>query len=250
MTKYALSVGINDYPGSSNDLQGCVNDANGWSRLLASEGYRTTTLLNDQATRAYVAAELARLVSMARFGDRLVFTYSGHGSWVPDKDGDEADARDECLVLHDWQQAGYLTDDDLYRIFQVRRAGVRVSIFSDSCHSGTVARFVNDFNKAPRFFSPALLGVDPKAYRGPKTRDVGSRPGTVLFGGCDDLEYSYDAFIDGKPQGAFSATALATYSHGLTYRAWHQLIRGHLPSDQYPQSPTLHATGWQRYWRL
>lgn len=34
MTSKALCVGINDYPGSGNDLKGCVNDAKAWAELL------------------------------------------------------------------------------------------------------------------------------------------------------------------------------------------------------------------------
>ncbi len=32
MTKRALCVGINDYPGTNSDLSGCVNDAEDWAQ--------------------------------------------------------------------------------------------------------------------------------------------------------------------------------------------------------------------------
>ena len=35
MRKKALCVGINDYPYEGNDLNGCVNDAKAWAKLLA-----------------------------------------------------------------------------------------------------------------------------------------------------------------------------------------------------------------------
>ena len=34
MSKKALCIGINNYRGVSNDLRGCVNDAQDWSNLL------------------------------------------------------------------------------------------------------------------------------------------------------------------------------------------------------------------------
>ena len=37
MAKYALCIGINDYPGTDSDLSGCVNDANDWAAALTNE---------------------------------------------------------------------------------------------------------------------------------------------------------------------------------------------------------------------
>lgn len=245
--RLALCVGINDYPGSGNDLSGCVNDAEGWAALLDSLDYEVVKLLDEDATKYVVAAELRNAMHDLRFGDRFVFTYSGHGSWVRDANADERDGRDECLVLHDWQNAGLLTDDDLFAIYQQRRYGVRVTAISDSCHSGTVARFVSPCG-APRFFPPELL--DPvDVQTAPRRRAVG-RPDTVLMSGCDDLEYSYDAWIDGAPQGAFSHAALATFAEGQSMQVWHQRIRAFIDTDAYPQHPQLQATSWQRYWKL
>jgi len=34
MTKRALCIGINDYPGTDFDLSGCVNDAHDWAQAL------------------------------------------------------------------------------------------------------------------------------------------------------------------------------------------------------------------------
>ena len=39
MSKKALCIGINDYPGTDSDLSGCVNDANDWAAELASRGF-------------------------------------------------------------------------------------------------------------------------------------------------------------------------------------------------------------------
>ena len=50
MAKYALCIGINDYPGTENDLSGCVNDANDWATALSKRGFATTKMLDKQAT--------------------------------------------------------------------------------------------------------------------------------------------------------------------------------------------------------
>lgn len=255
--KYALCVGINDYPGTGSDLQGCVNDANDWTRLLTSMGYEVFTMLDEQATKANVVIALQSLVSKAKYLDKIVFTYSGHGSWIPDKDNDEPDGRDEVLVLHDYDRGGLLSDDELSAIFANRRFGVKPIILSDSCHSGSVARFVNfaePLDRRPRFLNPShflapeelprALAVENKDVKAP------SRPTTALISGCDDPEYSYDAYIDGRPRGAFTAYATKTWAPGITLKAWHQAIRLYLPSNPYPQSPQLGATLTQKRWTL
>ncbi len=88
MTKRALCVGINDYPGTNSDLSGCVNDAKDWSQELQSRGYEVTTLLDKQAKRQALVDALTDLASNTHAGDSLVFTFSGHGSWLPDDSGD------------------------------------------------------------------------------------------------------------------------------------------------------------------
>ena len=47
--KLHLSVGINDYPGSGNDLEGCVNDAKDMTALLRARGFEGTMLLDSAA---------------------------------------------------------------------------------------------------------------------------------------------------------------------------------------------------------
>ena len=50
--------------------------------------------------------------------------------------GDEADKQDETWCLYD----GQLIDDELYFELSRFKAGVRILVLSDSCHSGTVTR--------------------------------------------------------------------------------------------------------------
>lgn len=263
--RFAVCVGINDYPGSGADLSGCVNDALGWADLLRGLGSDTLLLLNSEATKANVFKALIDAVDKARFGDRIYFTYSGHGSWVPAKgDDDEPDGRDECLCLYDYQSGGLLLDDEIHDIFSTRRYGVRAYIISDSCHSGTMSRLVaingpllddsGVVQGVPRFLPPATFLDDQDLAKAKtvawKEAKAKPRPTTVLLSGCDDPEYSYDAFIDGIPQGAFSYHALKTYIPGQRLSLWHQRIRGSLPSAAYPQAPQLIATSWQKRWSL
>jgi hypothetical protein len=141
MSHRALCVGINDYPGTNMDLGGCVNDARDWQALLEARGYRVDPLHDGEATRARIIDALTSIIGSATEGDSVVFMFAGHGSWLPDANGDEADARDEMMCPVDVMQEQYLLDDDLNKIFCAKRAGVRLYVIADSCHSGSVIRY-------------------------------------------------------------------------------------------------------------
>lgn len=258
MKRLALCVGINDYPGTDNDLSGCVNDALDWASLLKSRGYSTDVLLDGAATKANIVSRLVTAVKSLRYRDKFVFTFSGHGTWVPDTSGDEFDRRDEALCCHEVWEGGILTDDEMHAIWQPVRYGVQLTTLSDSCHSGTVARrlFAATSSRTgkPKFLSPALLPTVPvseaQAIRAEAViAPAKSRPGPVLLSGCDDPEYSYDAYINGRYNGAFTRTAIDTLSDSRNFREWHKRIRTILPNSLYPQSPQLGATKFQSYRR-
>src|SRR5262245_57486258 len=141
MAKKALCIGINDYPGTRNDLAGCVNDAHDWSAALQARGFAVTTLLDAQATKAVLVGAIESLIGGAVGGDSLVVTYSGHGTFVPDAQGDEPDARDEGLCPYDIDRGNVLLDDEIHALFRRRAPHVRLVLVSDSCHSGTVIRW-------------------------------------------------------------------------------------------------------------
>lgn len=253
--KFHLAVGINDYPGTDSDLAGCVNDARDWTEVTRPEGYEVSLLTDSAATKAAIVNSLEALVAKARLGDRILFTYSGHGTWVPDKNGDEIDKRDEALVCHDFRSGGLITDDELYAIFEKRRHGVRVTVVPDSCHSGTLARLI-DAQPPPgvidrRFLPPHLILDDVStddAIQAERTLGTSrSRPGTVMISGCADHEFSYDAYFNGRPNGAQTYFLLKAVRRHRTVNGVYKDLRGNLPIPQYPQTPQLQASRYQRY---
>ncbi|OGQ98147.1 MAG: peptidase C14 [Deltaproteobacteria bacterium RIFOXYD12_FULL_57_12] len=269
MKKYALCIGINNYPGTENDLAGCVNDANDWSAALTSRGFTVKQLLEKKATGKAMREAIGAVVTGAKSGDLVVVQYSGHGSFVPDLDGDEPDGTDECLCPYDISKNGPLTDDELFDLYSARATGVRVVMISDSCHSGTVARFApistpasTAGDAAPRrlvrFLPPATflsrtelakLGIS----RAMRRSNPPGRYAALLLAGCQDTEYSYDAYFQGRPNGAFSFVALralAKLAASATYSAWYKAIRAALPSQQYPQTPNLFGTRSMKVWKV
>ncbi len=262
MNRSAFCVGINEYPGTGLDLAGCVNDAIDLSEALLARKFVVTTLLDAGATKANILETLRTTLTNARFGDRVVFTFSGHGTWLPDVDGDEADGRDEALVPHDFDTAGVILDDEIHAVLEQRRFGVRVTVISDSCHSGTVTRALvaRDVRGAPRFLPPAAFIPDRQLLAAERVQDSqlrsAPRAGAILLSGCADPEYSYDAWFGPpgaeRPNGAFTRAALNTLAPAgapQSVQAWHRAIRARLPSIDYPQTPQLVASRYQRHTR-
>jgi len=257
--KFALCIGINDYPGTSSDLNGCVNDANDWAAELGKRDFDVRLLLDAEATGEAMRAGIRERLAAAGSGDVVVITYSGHGTWVPDRDGDEPDRRDEALCPHDISTNGPLLDDELFDLFSERRRGTRVVLVSDSCHSGSVTRYapaMGSGSRRIRFLAPGVFLSErdeaaarriPRAYRGRP------RHAALLLSGCQDIEYSYDANFAGRANGAFTyvaLTALRQLPDGASYRDWMAAICAALPSQDYPQQPGLQGTSAQKRWPL
>lgn len=261
MSKRALCIGINDYPGTSNDLSGCVNDARDWAAELSSRGYTATLLLDSQASKAGMVAAMESLIRSGQGNDTLVITYSGHGTWAPDSSGDEPDGRDEGLCPWDINSTGPLLDDEIRRLFDQRAAGVRILLISDSCHSGSVTRGLEtDLDPGmprARFMPPQdWMRADelPAATQRPRALAGGGRRlgGDLLLAGCLDTEYSYDTSFQGRPNGAFTYYALKTLraAKPSNYDAWFRAIRDYLPNSRLPQNPQIFGSASARRFKV
>jgi hypothetical protein len=270
MSKRALCIGINNYPGTHMDLSGCVNDANDWAAELTARGFSVSKLIDSQATKAAMVSGIQALIGGAVSGDVTVITYSGHGTYVPDTNGDEVDGLDEGLCPYDLQTNGAaLLDDEINELFSARKAGVRLVLISDSCHSGTVTRAAApdpDAEDAPRpRFMPMgnwlpadqlprgisgqpLTSVPVTAGGSPFAAALSRKTGDLLLAGCKEgpNNFSYDARIAGRPCGAFTyyaLKALKALPANATYADWHARINPvFLPSASYPQSPQIVGT--------
>ncbi|WP_238011278.1 caspase family protein [Dactylosporangium sp. AC04546] len=249
--KRALCIGINDYPGIENDLSGCRNDAEDWAAELTTRGFAVRKLLDSAASGAAIRTAIRELLTTAQPDDAVVITYSGHGTWVPDEDGDEPDHRDEAICPHDIALNGPLLDDELHALFAEALDGVRTVLISDSCHSGTLTRSTP--RPGTRFLPPSAFLHLPSSGRAVPALRVKPSSKALLLSGCKDAEYSYDATFDGRPNGAFTHVALEalrSLPEDATYRDWLRSIRRSLPSEDYPQSPALQATSTQHLWPL
>jgi metacaspase-1 len=236
--KKAICVGINNYPGIFNDLKGCVNDANDWAELLTEFDFEVNVLLDNQGTRENIKNALRNLVSSLKPGDYGVFTYSGHGTYNRDTSGDEPDSYDEALYVYD----GILLDDELREILNDLNPQASLVVIADSCYSGTVTRVADDDQYAIPRFVP-LLGYNP--LFNVRTRFLAEAEMLeLLLTGCSDTELSYDAFINGRYNGAMSRYAIDAIraNREATFDDFYSLLRQALPSQDYPQTPQLEGS--------
>lgn len=226
MAKKALLVGVNDYMGVG-DLKGCVNDVLDMHFSLRSLFHFQTSeirvLTDSRATKDNILYRLKWLVKNAKAGDFLVFHFSGHGSQIRDRDGDEVvDHIDELICPHDMNWDGaYITDDELNRIFAGLPDGVLLEVFLDCCHSGTGLRemglapppelapehpMLNRYLPPPADillrFSGEEDDLTPREFtRGFKER---GRKHHILWAGCMAKQTSADAYIGDRYHGAFT----------------------------------------------
>lgn len=222
----ALCVGIDDYPGAR--LAGCVNDANAWAGALARLGFDTPQLLLDgQATRAAIVRHLSVLVDGSQAGDVIVFQFAGHGTQVPDLDGDElggdSPGEDEALCPHDCMSGELLIDDDIRAIFGRLPHGVNLTCFMDCCHSGTIARFAfgRPASAPPPGARARFIPADRQLIEQfvARRRDTLARGGSadggqplrdVVFSAC----LSSEVALETNGQGDFSRLALQVLAGG------------------------------------
>lgn len=148
MADKALLLGINQYK-KVNSLRGCVNDVENMRKLLIDElGFsqpNVKVLVDQRVLKSEVKKQMKWLFKDAQPEDRIVFHFSGHGSYTADLDGDEEDAADELICLYDMDfndSDTYLLDDELRRWTENLPPGAQLTIVLDSCHSGTGTRLV------------------------------------------------------------------------------------------------------------
>jgi hypothetical protein len=275
----ALHIGLNEvsaaaYAGWTGPLAACEFDADDMADLAKHQGIKSSVLLTKKATRAAVLSGIRKAAKALAAGDLFLLSYSGHGGQVPDVSGEEADKQDETWCLYD----GQLIDDELYFELSRFKAGVRIVVVSDSCHSGTVVRA-----GPPQAGTPALRPklmpptVARRVYRAHQSfydklqTDVSKaggtaiadpdtalanvaisgrltaivkqfRPSVILISGCQDNQFS----MDGDNNGAFTEQLLRVWNHGQfigSYASFHARILAAMPPSQSPNLFTLGKAG-------
>ncbi|MEM2623046.1 MAG: caspase family protein [Archaeoglobaceae archaeon] len=136
--KYAIVIGISDYPGTENDLNFADDDAiDMYNALVNKYGFpeeNVHLLINSNANYSAIESAVNAVKQKAKEGDEVVFFFSGHGARGKANDGDK-EAIDEAIVSHDGKNLVYIWDGELRDWFRDFKTTRIVFIF-DSCLAG------------------------------------------------------------------------------------------------------------------
>jgi hypothetical protein len=265
----ALLVGINYNNDPEARLNGCYNDVvNVATYLRTVLGYAPSaiTMLTDgnrgsvfpasvAPTRQNIIAGITALVAGMATGDEAVFHYSGHGTLVRDRNGDEVSGLDSCLCPLDYAApasagGGVITDDEIRTLLVtcVPR-GARLYVILDCCHNGTGCDIRYKYEDFSLLLRPATARTSPvwrtqqKAFvQGKYTDTVGE---VYMISGCRDEQTSADAYINNAFAGALTyaifAILRANNASIRTY-SWSSLLRDlryFMRVNRYDQIPQI-----------
>lgn len=142
--KFALIVGIGDYPGTASDLAGVRYDVADVSNFLSTDNVWSGTdvdVLTDQAaTKTALAAALDTLSDEADSGDDVLLYYSGHGY------------SDGGLVCSDYTE--YSVSElysSLVELGEKVGSSGHVTVILDSCYSGALVDYFASHTSDERY---------------------------------------------------------------------------------------------------
>lgn len=112
--RFGVFFGVSQYEfgrESGLDLKYCDSDAQKSAETFRDIGRlnESQVFVNERATRANLERAITQwLPSVSKPGDTVFIFFSGHGSQIPDDNGDETDKLDELLLPHDFWTLGLL----------------------------------------------------------------------------------------------------------------------------------------------
>lgn len=145
--RYAVLVGINDYPGDTEDLPSGGHDVEAMREVLVGHfGYRPANILvlrDREASRGQIRQVIQTHLAQAGPDGSALFYFSGHGLQLDGNAGVDIEADDQDEALYVWADAGErssaIVDDEL-GAWVGGLATDRVLVVLDACHSGTATR--------------------------------------------------------------------------------------------------------------
>jgi Caspase domain len=212
---YGLVVGIDDYIGTENDLEGAVNDAGDIAQALKAAGAKDVVeLVNADASKDGIAAAWQALLAKAQPGDTIVFSYAGHGGQEPEPPGrhDEEDGLNENFLLGRFLPFGpgtreRILDDEVFAwVQQADKKKVKVVLVADSCHSGGMERSASASGVRFRKMSVPAISGDQLPLPPPDVAKLTEDDfdNVTFVAAVAENKLTPEVSIEGKKRGALS----------------------------------------------
>jgi hypothetical protein len=242
-TKYALLVGINDYP--VKPLKGPQFDVIAVKKALKNKmGFKSdkiTTLLNEKATKANILNAIDDLNKVSKKGDQIFIYFSGHGTSASDNNFKfPLPTTTGAFIPYDVIPNSESALPNLIvgrtdlrpRLAKLDQGGRSVFMVMDACYSGNAVRGIqNSFTLTERYLNlnKALSGrgisMDwDKSYPEPNDEsNVEAYPYQNIYflSAAGEHEVALEISearlndyptIDGKPHGAFTDSLLRVFN--------------------------------------
>ena len=227
----ALLIGIN-YIGTDNELYGCINDTNSINTLISNCNFQKISILTDNTekkpNRANILIEFKNLLINSQSGDVLLFFYSGHGSYISDKNNNEKSKNDQMIIPCDLNG---IIDDELKSIIQTNlKKDVTLIALFDSCFSGSVLDLKYQYMDS--------LDKNNFTENNNESETIGN---VIMISGCSDVQTSNDATINNTNQGAMTWAFLEAFKtqKNITWRQLLISMRDLLQKSNFNQTPQL-----------
>lgn len=237
-----ICFGCDDYSGKENDLAVCKADARAFAKLFGGPviADRKVTRTNFVSSVKKWAASVPVWKGPIDYG---FASFSGHGTFLPDDNGDEADGRDECLVMADLRT---VRDDEFKQLLDARRASARLVIVTDSCFSGTVYRRLHIEHEPlrARYLAPANIGRNDYKLRKRATEKTAALTNVVHFAACSDFEFAYE----GEHNGVLTGALVEAYDPQMQIGEWFNAAAKIVAKSGYPQHPQINCSASALKW--
>jgi hypothetical protein len=162
----ALVIGIDKYKATERspfpELDGCKNDALSIKTMIVErynfKEQNIDSLYDEKATNNAIQTAIRRLLAVSNRGDVAFIFYAGHGSEVKNSLSHSDRKVDQSVVPWDIWRPGIkdIRNKELSKLFnQFIDKGIMLTCIFDCCHSGSIARGIQN--------SPPKLRYVPSA---------------------------------------------------------------------------------------
>lgn len=197
---WGVFIGIADYNGSDADLpipeEVLKRIPHELSQYENWKEDHMKLLIDEEATSKNILESLDWLANVSDENDIVVFCYNGHGTEIPDDDGDEEDGMDEAIVAWELRIDGCITDDLLSEKFDKIYAD-GMAIFFDCCLSDEL---IGNKKRCARYFMNEIFSHEMR-------KDI-SIDGRVILTSAYGDGLSISMAIGGSPCSSFLAYAM------------------------------------------